>query len=69
MIEICGPDKVRGHIRIDDETGCAATAVSFGHVLNVWTYRGLWLTPEDARDWAAALIDWADNYSTAEKVA
>lgn len=54
-------DEQRGHIRLDDDQGMAATGVDVGPWLNLWTYKGIHLDPTSARLLAEALTWWADR--------
>jgi hypothetical protein len=59
-------DEQRGHIRLDDDQGMAATGVDVGPWLNLWTYKGIHLTPGSARLLAEALVWWADRHHNTE---
>lgn len=52
-------DPVRGHITITGQDGRAVTFCDLGPVLNLWSFQGTELTPDDATQLAHALTDWA----------
>lgn len=61
MIEVHGPDEIRGHIAITRDGVVVATACDMGPHLNLWTPHGVDLTPQAAQDLARALNAWAER--------